>query len=121
MLRGTKPEAEVRFELLTWGIALIVLAVLYVLFWKSVPMLRPLLLFLPGLILLGGAIYQDMQPEWRVGWPYYALAILVVATGLAGLINGMMGNLVNVPWWIVIIVELGAIFIVKALYDPTPR
>jgi len=118
MLRGHKSEAELRFELLTWGIVLLAAAAIYILFRETLP---SLMLFIPGLILLGSAIYQDMQPDWHAGWPIYALSIVVVATGLAGIIERLLGGSVELPWLIIAIVELGAVLVVKALYDPTPR
>ena len=65
MLHGNKSTGELRFELLVLGTILIVAAVLYVVLPND---LRSLMLFLPGLILLGAAIYQDMQTDWRAGW-----------------------------------------------------
>jgi hypothetical protein len=121
MLRGNKPESEVRFELFAWGAVLVIAAVIYVAIYRVFPPFRPLILFIPGLILLGATIFQDMQPDWHAGWPSYALSILVVATGLAGLFNSLLGPALKLPWLIVAVVELGAILIVKALYDPTPR
>jgi apolipoprotein N-acyltransferase len=117
MLRGNKSTGELRFELLMLGIILVTAAVLYVVF----PNLRSLMLFIPGLILLGSAIYQDMQPDWKAGWLTYALAILMVATGLAWLVNTLLGSAVQLNWIVIAAVELGAILIAKALYDPTPR
>ena len=120
MLRGSKPEEEVRFELLTWGLILITAAVMYVLFRKSIP---ALMLFFPGLILLGSAIVQDMQAEWKAGWPTYLLAIFAVGFGLAGVVNTFMGDVVKLPpalWLVITIVELGAILVAKAIYDPSP-
>lgn len=118
MLRGRKPESELRFELLTWGLVLVTAAVLYVTLF---PVLPALILFIPGLILLGATIFQDIQPDWHASWLTYALAIIVVATGLAGLLNSMLGELIKLPWLVIAVVELGAVLIVKALYDPTPR
>jgi hypothetical protein len=118
MLQGHKSTGELRFEFLLLGIVLVVAAVLYVILPDD---LRSLMLFIPGLILLGSAIYQDMQPDWKAGWLMYVLAILMVATGLAGLVNTLMGGTVRLNWLVVAIVELGAILIAKALYDPTPR
>jgi hypothetical protein len=117
MLRGRKSTEELRFELLIWGIILITGAVIYVTVYDVLP---SLILVIPGLILLGAAIFQDMQADWHAGWPVYVLAILVVATGLAALVNDLTAQR-QVPWLVIAIVELGAIFIVKAVYDPTPR
>lgn len=119
MLYGRKPEEEVRFELLTWGAVLIVAAIMYVLFRTTLP---SLMLFIPGLILLGSAIFQDLQPDWRAGWPTYLLAILAVGIGLAGVINSLLGEAVKLPpalWLIITATELGAVLIAKALYDPS--
>ncbi|HEC22911.1 MAG TPA: hypothetical protein ENI95_08340 [Chloroflexi bacterium] len=116
MLRGRKSESEVRFELLTWGAALIAAAVMYVLFRDFLP---SMMLFIPGLILLGSAIFQDMQPDWRTGWVTYALSILMVAIGLAGIVNSLMGEVVKVSWVVIAVVALGAVLIAKALYDPS--
>lgn len=119
MLRGNKTDAELRFEFITWGAVLIAMAILYIAFYKTLP---SLMLFIPGLILLGSALFQDIQMGWKAGWLNYVLAVLAVATGLAGIVNTLMGNLVpNVPWWIIAIAELGAILVAKALYDPSPR
>ncbi|HLV44069.1 MAG TPA: hypothetical protein VKY39_03880 [Aggregatilineales bacterium] len=118
MLRGNKPEGELRFELFTWGLVLVVGAIIYV---TLHPILPGLLLFIPGLILLGSAIYQDMQPGWTTGWLTYLLAIIIVATGLAWLIDSLLGPAIRVPWLIIAAVELGALLIAKALYDPPPR
>ncbi len=118
MLRGTKSSGEVRFELVVIGSVLIVAAVLYVTTFSSLP---GLMLFFPGLIMLGGAIYQDMQPEWKAGWLTYVVAILLVATGLTSIVNTMLGNLLKLDWLVVAIVELGVLLILKALYDPTPK
>ncbi len=119
MLYGHKPEEEVRFELLTWGVVLVVAAVMYVIFRTTLP---SLMLFIPGLILLGSAIFQDLQPDWRAGWPTYLLAILAVGVGLAGVVNSLLGEVVKLPpalWLIVTATELGAVLIAKALYDPS--
>lgn len=120
MLRGKKQEDEVRFELLTWGAALLAAAAIRVVFPKD-SLLEPLVLFIPGLILLGAAIFQDMQPDWKAGWPTYTLAILIVATGLTGVINNLRTEPVNINWFIIVVVELGAVLVAKALYDPNPR
>lgn len=118
MLRGSKTEGELRFELFTWGLILLTGAIIYVTVFPTLP---GLILFIPGLILLGAAIFQDMQPDWHVGWLTYLLAIIIVATGLAWVVNSLLGAAVNIPWLIIAVVELGAILIAKALYDPTPR
>jgi hypothetical protein len=118
MLRGNKSDAEIRFELLTWGAVLVTAAALYVVFNTTLP---SLMLFIPGLILLGSALYQDLQMGWKAGWLIYALAILAVATGLAGIVNSLLGEALKLPWLIVATVELGAILIAKALYDPNPH
>ena len=117
MLRENKSEQELRFELLLIGLVLISGAMMYVIFWRT--SLRPMLLFIPGLILLGGVIYQDLQVNWHSGWLMYVLAIIVVATGLAGIVNNLLGGYAEIPWLIIAIVELGAILLAKALYDPT--
>lgn len=116
MFRGNRSSEEVRFDLLTWGAILISGAVLYVLFKDTLP---SLMLFFPGMILLGSTIYQDLQKGWRAGFLNYAMAILAVGTGLAGLVNDLVIG-ANISWLIVSIVEFGAILIVKALYDPSP-
>jgi hypothetical protein len=118
MLQGNKSTGELRFEFLMLGIILITAAVLYVILPED---LRALMMFVPGLILLGSAIYQDMQSDWKAGWLTYALAILLVATGLAGVVNALLGNAIRLNWIVIAVVELGAILIAKALYDPTPR
>jgi hypothetical protein len=118
MLRGNKSTGELRFEYLITGTVLVVAAVLYVILPDD---FRSLMLFIPGLILLGSAIYQDLQPDWTAGWLTYALAILLVATGLAGIVNTLVGGAVPLNWFVIAVVELGAILIAKALYDPTPR
>jgi hypothetical protein len=117
MLRGNKSSGEIRFEMIVIGSVLVVAAMLYVGF-SALP---GLMLFFPGLILLGGAIYQDMQPDWKAGWLTYVLAILLVATGLASLVDSLLGNALKLNWVIIAIVELGVILIVKALYDPNPK
>ncbi len=119
MLYGRKPEEEVRFELLTWGMTLVAAAVMYVLFRTTLP---SLMLFIPGLILLGSAIFQDLQPDWHAGWPTYLLAIFAVGIGLAGIVNSLLGEVVKLPpalWLVITATELGAILIAKALYDPS--
>lgn len=118
MLRGTKSTGEVRFELVIVGAVLIAAALLYLAFFQTLP---GLMFFFPGLILLGGAIYQDLQPDWKAGWLTYVLAILLVATGLGSIINTVLGSVVKVNWLIIAVVELGIILIFKALYDPNPR
>ncbi len=115
MLRGNKNEIEFRFELLTWGIVLLSGAAMWILFRQVFP---SLVLFVPGLVLLGSAIFQDMQTDMQAGWFAYALAIIVVAIGLAGIVNTLFENVVNVNWLILTIVILGAVFVAKALYDP---
>ena len=114
MLRGRRPPKEVQFELLMWGIILITCAVIYVTLWDVMPYL---LLILPGFFLLGSAIYQDLQEGWHAGWWSYMLAILVIATGIAWMVNELTGE-TRLPWWIVALVELGIVFVVKAFYDP---
>lgn len=117
MLRGNKSTGEIRFEILILGVVLVTAAILYVIFSTTLP---ALMLFIPGLILLGGAIYQDMQPDWKSGWLIYALAIILVATGLAGVVNTLLGEVIKLNWIVIAVVELGAILIAKALYDPNP-
>ena len=116
MLRGNKSENETRFELLVIGLVLVTAAALYVVFRKTLP---SMILFIPGLILLGGAIFQDMQPDWKAGWMTYLLAIIVVATGLTGIVNSLLKTRMSLPWLVIAIVELGAVLIAKALYDPS--
>jgi hypothetical protein len=119
MLRGSsKSTGEVRFELVVTGSVLVTAALLYLVAYQWMP---GLMLFFPGLIMLGGAIYQDMQPEWKAGWLTYVIAILLVSTGLASIINTLFNNVFEVNWLIIAIVELGLLLILKALYDPTPR
>ena len=118
MLRGTKSSGEVRFELVLTGAILLTAAVIYVVAFKSLP---GLMLFLPGLILLGGAIYQDMQPGWKAGWLTYVLAVILVATGLAWIVNTVLAEFIHLDWFIIAAVELGVLLILKALYDPTPK
>ncbi len=120
MLRGKKSPAETRFELVTLGAMLIVGAALYVAL-QSTPNLQPLVLFFPGLILLGSAIYQTITPDWKAGWLTYVIAILLVAIGLAGLINSILGEIVHVQWYIIALVALGVTLIFKALYAPNPN
>lgn len=120
MLRGVKSPGETRFELVTTGVVLIVGAVLYVA-TTSTPTLQPLILFFPGLILLGSAVFQTITPDWRAGWLTYVIAILLMAIGLAGLINGIMGEVIKIQWWIIAIVALGVVLIFKALYAPNPN
>jgi len=118
MLRGKKPESEVRFELFTWGMILVTAAVIYLTVYSILP---GLILFIPGLILLGSAIFQDMQPDWRVGWLTYIVAILVVATGMAWVMNSLVGTQMRLPWLVIAAIELGLVLIVKALYDLSSR
>lgn len=115
MLRGNKPEVETRFELLTIGLALITGVLCWVVYRESLP---SLIIFVPGLILFGAALFQDLQPDWEAGWLSYTIAILLVAFGLAGIINTLLGEIVPVPWLIVALVLFGIVFVVKALYDP---
>jgi hypothetical protein len=114
---GRKSVAELRFELLVWGVILVAIGVIYVTLYDVLP---SLILFIPGLILLGAAIYQDMQPDWHAGWHTYALAIVVVATGLGGIVSTLLSD-VDLPWLVIAIVELGVVLIAKAVYDPSPR
>lgn len=115
MLRGNKTEFELRLELLTWGAVLLAATAMWVLFNDVMP---SLVVFVPGLILLGSAIFQDMQPDMKAGWLSYALAIVLVAVGLAGIINTLFGNIVTLPWLVIAVVMLGAVLVAKALYDP---
>jgi hypothetical protein len=116
MLRGKRSPEETRFDLFTWGAILISAAILYLLFKDTLP---SVMVFIPGLILLGSTIFQDLQDDWHAGWLNYAMAILAVGTGLAGIVNDLVGG-AEISWIIVAIVEFGAILIVKALYDPSP-
>lgn len=121
MFKKNKSEAETRFELVTWGMILLAAAVCYVVFRHTLP---SLMLFFPGLVLMGSALFQDMQPDWHAGWPTYIVSGLAVALGLAGLVNQLLGGFVEFPpllWLVFVAVELGMLFIIKALYDPTPR
>lgn len=118
MLRGTKSSGEVRFELVLTGAILLTAAVVYVVAFSWLP---GLMLFLPGLMLLGGAIYQDMQPGWKAGWLTYLIAVILVATGLAWIVNTVLKGVINLNWIVVAAVELGVLLILKALYDPTPK
>ena len=122
MLRGgsSKSANEVRFELVVLGSMLVVGVLMYVAFQKT-PELQPLVIFFPGLILLGGCVYQTVTPNWKAGTLTYVIAILLLSIGLAGLINSQLGEVVRVDWWIVAIASLGVILIFKALYDPNPR
>ena len=122
MLRGgtKKSGNEIRFELVVLGVMLVVGAICFVAF-QSAPALQPLVVFFPGLILLGGCVYQTVTPGWKAGWITYVIAILLLAIGLAGLINAQLGDIVRVDWWIIAIVSLGVVLIFKALYDPNPR
>lgn len=117
MLRGNKNTGEVRFELVIMGAMLLTAAGLYLVF-QNTPLL-PLVFFFPGLILLGGAIFQDLQPEWKAGWLTYLLAIGLAAYGLAGYFKvlGLEGG----SALIIGAVILGVVFIIKALYDPNPK
>nr|MBN1229486.1 hypothetical protein [Anaerolineae bacterium] len=117
MQKEQKTVSELRFELLVWGIILIAGGVIYITVYKALP---SLILFIPGLVLLGAAIYQDMQPDWHAGWLTYALAIIVVATGLGGIVNTLMDG-VDLPWVVIALIELGVVLVAKALYDPSPR
>lgn len=123
MLRGRKSSNEIRFEWMIVGVILMVVAIIYVIFNNPdmKDFMFPFMMFFPGLILLGSAIYQDMQPDWKAGWLAYAMAILLVASGLAGIVNKLMGAAFKLDWFIVAAVELGAVLIAKALYDPSPR
>jgi len=116
MLRGNRSPEETRFDLFTWGAILISAAVLYLLFKDTLP---AVMVFIPGLILLGSTIFQDLQDGWHAGFVNYAMAILAVGTGLAGIVNDLVGG-AEISWIIVAVVEFGAILIVKALYDPSP-
>lgn len=118
MFGRNKPEAEVRFELLTWGLLLITAALIYVTIYDALP---SMILFIPGLILLGATIFQDMQPDWHAGWLGYIVAVLVVATGLVGIVNQTMGWAIKLPWLVIAAIEMGAVLLIKAIYDPTPR
>ena len=109
-----KSDEEKRWEWLTWGVVLISVAVIYAITLSF----NYLMLLVAGMILLLSAVYQDMREGWTVSWLTYALAIVVLGTGVAGVVNDLAGGVVNIPWWVVVLVELGAIFIVKAFYDP---
>ncbi|MGF1503633.1 MAG: hypothetical protein ACFB51_00605 [Anaerolineae bacterium] len=120
MLGTNKSGQEKRFELLITGIFLITAAGTFAVVWRGP--LRGLLLFLPGLVLLGGAIFQDLQPGWHAGAFTYILATLLVGTGLAAIFYTVLGDVIFVPGWlwvVVTIAELGAVLVAKALYDPT--
>ena len=119
MLRGNKSDSELRFELFTWGAMILAAAMVYAVVGNDKPV-SGLVLFLPGMIMLGSALFQDMQSDWKSSWLTYVLATVMVATGLAGIVNGFFGER-TLQWWLIAVVELGAILIVKAVYDPTPR
>lgn len=106
---------------MTWGVILIVVSVIYILFRHLGSLAVSMMLFFPGLILLGSAIVQDIRVGWGSSWFTYLLAILLIATGLAGLINYLMGDVLRIPWFIIALFELGAVLVAKALYDPDPR
>lgn len=114
-LRGSpKSDEEKRWELLTWGVVFVSVAIIYAIargfnYW---------MLVVSGAVLLGSAVFQDVQRGWTVSWLTYALGILVLGTGVAGVVNELLGGLVQVQWWVVVLMELGAVFIVKAFYDP---
>ncbi len=109
-----KSDEEKRWELLTWGVVLIAIAVLYAIMGRF----SYLMLLVAGTVLLLSAVYQDMREGWTVSWLTYALAILILGTGVAGVVNELAGDVVRIQWWVVVLVELGAVFIVKAFYDP---
>ena len=109
-----KSQEEKRWELLTWGVILISVAVLYAIMQRF----GYLMLLVAGMILLLSTVYQDMREGWRVSWLTYALAILILGLGVAGVVNELAGEIVHIPAWVVILVTLGAVFIVKAFYDP---
>ena len=117
MYTSGKSEAELRFELLTWGIVLVTVGIIYITLYDILP---SLILFIPGLILLGAAVFQDMQEGWRAGWMTYVLAIIIVATGLAGIVNDLLSG-VDLNWVVIAVIEFGIVLVAKALYDPTPR
>lgn len=119
MLRGRKPQEETRHELIIWGLVLIVGAILFLTTYEQFP---SLMLFIPGLILLGSAIFQDLQAEWSVGWFSYGSSILMVALGLGGIINTLLApeGSTLIPWWIIAVVLFGSVLIVKSVFDPTP-
>jgi len=121
MLRGSnysKSPGETRFELVITGSVLLTAAVLFVTTYSYMP---GFMLFFPGLILLGGAIYQSIQPGWKAGWLTYLVAVLLVATGLASIVNRLLGEVIHLQWYIVAVVEMGILLILKALYDPNPN
>ncbi|NDJ51769.1 MAG: hypothetical protein GYB68_01640 [Chloroflexi bacterium] len=114
-----KQDAEVRFELLTWGAILIIGALLFLAFRNST--LFPIIFFVPGLILLASAVYQDLQDDWTTGWPTYLGAMLLVATGFAGVVTATStGASFTIIWLVVIVIEIGLVLIIKALFDPSP-
>jgi FtsH-binding integral membrane protein len=115
LLRGSpKSDEEKRWELLTWGVILISVAVIYAIAGRF----NYLMLLVAGVILLLSTVYQDMREGWTVSWLTYALAILILGTGVAGVVNELAGGVVQIQWWVIVLVELGAVFIVKAFYDP---
>lgn len=109
-----KSQEEKRWELLTWGIVLICVAVIYAIMQRF----SYFMLLVAGTTLLLSTVYQDMREGWRVSWLTYALAIVILGTGVAGVVNELTGDIVQIKWWVVVLVELGAVFIVKAFYDP---
>jgi hypothetical protein len=118
MRRGRKSDAEVRFELLTWGAILVSGSLLFYFFYPTMP---SLIILIPGIILCASTIYQDLQFDWKVTWLDYTVGGVAVATGLAGLLNTLFGDRFHLNWLVITILELGGILIIKALYDPSPR
>lgn len=122
MLRSnrTKSDAEIRFELIIMGVMLVSAAILYLVF-RNTPYVGSMFL-IPGLIFLGSAIFQDLQEGWRSGWLAYALAIILISTGVVNIVNAVTGGQVSAGVWVMILaVEVGAVFIAKAIYDPNIR
>lgn len=113
-MKNPKTEEEKRFELATWGTALVLFALVWILFADTLP---GLMMFMPGIVILGSALYQDIQKTWSSNLISYLTGILMTAVGLTSLVSTFMGDIIQLNWVIVSIAIMGAALVIKAFRD----
>lgn len=109
-----KSESEKRFELAAWGLGLVLFAIAWIFFDKSLP---GLMAFLPGVIILGSALYQDVQEGWSASPMTYFIGIVMTAVGITSLISTFLGDVIHLNWVVVSIALMGSGLLIKAFKD----
>lgn len=112
--QSVRSENEKRFELAAWGLALLLFAVAWIFFDKTLP---GLMTFLPGVIIVGSALYQDIQEGWSASPVTYFMGIIMTAVGITSLISSFLGDVIHLNWVVVSIAIMGTGLLIKAFKD----